>query len=193
MKPLLFFFMLILFFGTKIQAQSPSFGAYLGLNSSNMRFTDDGISLKGSSLAGLRVSGIIEMPMTENISVMGLPGISVKGTKFLGEKISLTYLDIPLYGVYRYQIGPGQAIGGAGIYLGFALAGKAGGEKMNFADDGIKRIDAGANFLLGYELPDLGVRFQLTLSPGIASIGDDDVKVKNSTFGIGIGYVFKRP
>jgi hypothetical protein len=196
MKKLLLPIFLMTFFAIKTSAQTtPKYGAYLGINSSNMSFSGDGISIKGNSVAGLRISGMAELPLTEQISIMALPGISMKGSKLVGEKVSLTYLDLPIYGVYNYDIGPGKALGGVGFYVGFALSGKSGGEKIDFSKNGdaIKRTDAGANFLLGYELPDLGVKVLLTLSPGIASISDDsDVKVKNSSFGFGVAYLLKR-
>lgn len=177
-----------------LHAQTPKYGVFIGINSSNLRFSDYSGSVNLKSTAGLRVSGVVEYDFSERISFMALPGISMKGAKILSEKLSLTYLDIPVYGVYNYEIGPGKAMGGFGPYVGVALFGKVAGEKIEFGEeDGIKRADAGVNFMLGYEFSELGLRAMFTVSPGIADISSGTgVKTRNTGIGFGVAYMLKR-
>lgn len=192
MKKFLLFISFTGILGINTYAQSLKYGAFLGINISKMKFTD-GLTVKGESLAGPKIAAVIESNITDQISIMGLPGISVKGTKLYGSKISLTYLDIPVYAIYNYEVGSGKAFGGLGPYFGIALMGKDGGEKIDFSDDGIKRADFGANFILGYEFTELGLKALMTISPGLGNLSSDsDTKVKNFTFGIGAAYIFGR-
>lgn len=192
MKKLILLTTLAGIFSINTHAQSLKYGAFLGVNISKMRFTDE-ITIKGDALVGPRISAVIESNISDQISIIGLPGISLKGTKLYGSKISLTYLDIPLYATYNYEVGPGKAFGGLGPYFGIALTGKNDGEKIDFSDDGIKRADIGVNFILGYEFTELGLKGLITISPGIGNLSSDsDTKVRNFTFGIGAAYMFGR-
>lgn len=180
------------FFSLHAHAQSLKYGAFLGVNISKIRFTDER-TVKGDALVGPRISAVIESSISDQISIIGLPGISVKGTNLYGSKISLTYLDIPIYATYNYEVGPGKAFGGLGPYFGLALSGKNDGEKIDFSNDGIKRADFGVNFILGYEFTELGLKGLITISPGIGNLTSaSDSKARNSTFGIGAAYMFGR-
>ena len=67
-------------------------------------------------------------------------------------------------------------------------------EDIDFGDDGeLKRFDAGANFLAGYEFSNK-LSFQLNAGLGLVNIlnteSGDDAKLKNTGFGISLGYRF---
>jgi hypothetical protein len=175
------------------QAQTLKYGAFVGLNISKMSFGEGAIKIKGDAFAGPKIGAFLEYEISDQIGIVGLPGISVKGTKFVGSKMSFTYLDIPVYAVYKYKVGPGKAFGGLGPYFGIALLGRSDGEKIDFGDGGAQRGDFGFNFVLGYEFSDLGLKTLLTVSPGIGNIsGDSDMKIRNFTFGIGAAYILNR-
>lgn len=138
--------------------------------------------------------------------------VTVQGVKVSTEtKINLNYLELPVNFLYKHEMGSGKLFGGFGPYLGYGLSGKvkvkatANGnsheeeEKVKFdgkkADDGkahLKALDAGANFIAGYELKN-GLLFSVNYSLGLVNIDPyDDEKTKNRYFGISVGYLLNR-
>jgi len=122
-------------------------------------------------------------------------------------KLTLNYLELPVNFLYKHEAGAGSIFVGAGPYLGFGLSGKvkAGDEDMDVKFDGkkeselegedatvghLKRLDAGANFLAGYELKN-GLLFGVNYSLGLTNLDPDGGKSKNNYFGISVGYLFK--
>lgn len=152
------------------------------------------VSVKGAKTEGY------EMPSP----VPGVDPISVPGTK-----ISLTYLEVPVNFLYKHEAGAGSIFVGAGPYVGFGLTGKVkadvdGAEDVDIKFDGkkaedlegeteeavhLKRLDAGANFLAGYELKN-GLLFSVNYSLGLTKISPDGGDGKNGYFGISVGYLF---
>lgn len=123
------------------------------------------------------------------------------------QKLSLNYLELPVNFLYKHEVGAGSIFVGAGPYLGFGLSGKlkAGEEDVDVKFDGkkdsetdangesavhLKRLDAGANFLAGYELKN-GLLFGINYSLGLTNLDPDGAKSKNNYFGVSVGYLFK--
>ncbi len=126
-------------------------------------------------------------------------------------KIKLNYIELPLNFVYKGKLGNGYVFLGFGPYLGYAVSGKLiteGGSlsndtKIKFKNtvevgDSIdiyfKALDVGANIFAGYEMS-FGVFLQLNtqfgllkINPEYKAIPDDKSSVKNTGFGISIGY-----
>ncbi|WP_298739391.1 porin family protein [uncultured Chitinophaga sp.] len=127
---------------------------------------------------------------------------------FPEQKLTLNYLELPVNFMYKHEAGAGSIFVGAGPYLGFGLSGKAkasGEEDGKVKFDGrkaeeigeddeatlhLKRLDAGANFLAGYELKN-GLLFSVNYSLGLTNLDPDGGKSKNNYFGVSVGYLFK--
>jgi hypothetical protein len=143
------------------------------------------------------------------------PGLlfSTKGAKFeesaMGitgeEKFILNYLEVPLNLVYKPLLGEGNLIVAFGPYLGYGIGGKykaeisgggeseSGEEDITFGsddDDMFKAFDMGANISFGYMFAG-GLSVQLNTQLGLVTIANgDDASVKNTGFGLGLGYRF---
>ncbi|GAO31130.1 porin family protein [Geofilum rubicundum] len=117
--------------------------------------------------------------------------------------IVLNYLEVPLNLVYKPLLGEGNLIVAFGPYLGYGIGGKvkwddgdeSGEEDVTFGsgdDDMFKALDMGANISFGYMFAS-GFSFQLNTQLGLINIdseGDSDYPVKNTAFGLGLGYRF---
>jgi len=145
--------------------------------------------------------------------IKGAKSEAFKGTvggteiEFPAQKLSFNYLELPVNFLYKHEVGAGSIFVGAGPYVGFGLSGKlkAGDEDADVKFDGkkgseidanddaamhLKRIDAGANFLAGYELKN-GLLFGVNYSLGLTNLDPDGSKSKNNYFGVSVGYLFK--
>ncbi len=149
-----------------------------------------------------------DIALSENIVVQPALQFAQKGIKFEFNdgkqklKNTLNYLELPINVLYR-QSASGGFYGGVGPYVAYALNGKyitqEGDEPeekkdVDFDTDNIKRFDAGANFMVGYELP-MGVTVGANYSLGFININDDKdagIIAKNNYIGISVGYKFKR-
>lgn len=128
--------------------------------------------------------------------------------------LKISYLEIPLNFLYKPLLGTGHLLLGFGPYVAFGVGGEAtydgGGssltEKVKFkktvssSDPNdvvyIRPMDAGANLLAGYEFSNR-FSFQLNTQLGLAKINpeyegvsNDESSVKNTGFGISLGYRF---
>lgn len=135
-----------------------------------------------------------------------IAGVEIKMPE---QKITLNYLELPVNFLYKHEVGAGSIFVGAGPYLGFGLSGKlkadGSDEELKVKFDGkkdsevdendedamhLKRLDAGANFLAGYELKN-GLLFGINYSLGLTNLDPDGSKSKNNYFGVSVGYLFK--
>jgi hypothetical protein len=147
-----------------------------------------------------------DIPLSENLVIQPALQFAQKGAKTESgsekTKLTLNYLELPVNVLYR-QSADGGFYGGVGPYIGYALSGKSifqdgdleEKEDVNFDEDGIKRLDAGGNIMVGYELP-MGVTVGANYSLGFTNILDKDknagVSFKTSYIGLSIGYKFKK-
>lgn len=183
-------------FGAKAQI---SYGAKAGVNLAKMQFSAEGVSISPSNITNFYVTGYLDAPIAPSLSIQ--PGISLQGKgmsiKVLNEKATtnLMYLEIPVNFVYYLPAGSGDVFIGAGPYAGFGLTGK---EKFNDesqdvewgGDDGMKRFDAGANFLLGYKLSN-GFLINAGYGLGLTNVApSDEGSVKNRVLSFGVGFQF---
>lgn len=115
-------------------------------------------------------------------------------------KATINYVELPLQLVYSVDAGPGWINLGAGPYLGYALSGKtlmsfagqSDNQPIEFGSDEerMKRLDYGLRLSLGYEMPS-GLMLTGHFSPGLANLANSpDLKVKNTTFGLSLGFLF---
>ena len=128
--------------------------------------------------------------------------------------LKISYLEIPLNFLYKPLLGTGHLLLGFGPYVAFGVGGEAtfegGGssltEKVKFkktvssSDPNdvvyIRPMDAGANLLAGYEFSNR-FSFQLNtqlglvkINPEYEGVSNDESSVKNTGFGISLGYRF---
>lgn len=127
---------------------------------------------------------------------------------------NLSYIELPINFVYRGALGNGFVLVGFGPYAGYAIGGKVkieGGsvavendiEFKNVVETNdellvpyYKAFDAGANVFAGYEMAQ-GLFVQLNAQLGLIKINpedkritDDQTSVKNTGFGLSLGYRF---
>jgi hypothetical protein len=128
--------------------------------------------------------------------------------------IRLSYLEVPVNLLYRPQIDEGHILIGLGPYAAFGTTGKVktkGGDYSNVLPVTFKKkvtvddpsdyayyrgMDAGANFLVGYELSN-GILCQinmqlgfLKLNPRYDLLSNDKTSYKNIGFSLAVGYSF---
>lgn len=148
------------------------------------------------------------------------PGVifTTKGTvnklESVTRKTTLSYVEVPLNFVYKAALGTGHIMIGLGPYVAYGVQGKVNTEggagqidtPIDFKNtveltdpittEYYKPFDAGANIYIGYELP-MGVFLQLNAQFGTLEINPDDKRfpdgetsVKNTGFGLSLGYRF---
>jgi len=120
------------------------------------------------------------------------------------ETMTLNYLEVPLNLVYKPVLGSGNLIVAFGPYLGYGLGGKyklegsEGGvsasveEDITFGsneDEDLKPLDVGANIGFGYMFG-AGLSLQFNTQLGLVNISHGDDAVKNTGFGLSLGYRF---
>lgn len=129
----------------------------------------------------------------------------------------ISYIELPLNVVYKASLGKGKIMIGLGPYIGYAVGGKAildaGSSNVktdikfkNALEEGdpvlvayFKAFDAGGNIFAGYEM-NSGIFMQLNAQYGMIKINPEDrrdlvvfgdkLSVKNTGFGLSIGYRF---
>lgn len=181
--------------------------------------SEEAESLKANT--SFYVGGTVEIPVSDIFSVQsGLTYIG-KGAKAeesatMGAdsyrvvgKINLSYLELPVNAVFKFNAGQGSLFFGAGAYYGYALNGKTKVEATvtidgqtdkdsetddlifgNTEADDFKRGDFGLNFLAGYQLAN-GFNIHGGYGLGLRNISPStDGKVKNRGFSVGVGFSF---
>ncbi len=148
------------------------------------------------------------------------PGLqfSTKGAENTVSSITstykLSYIELPLHFVYKGLLGNGYFMVGLGPYVAYGVGGKAiyeGGSLSSESDIKfknevvlgdplttvyIKPFDAGGNIFFGYEMAG-GLFMQLNAQLGMLNIRpenylfpDDSSTLKNTGYGISLGYRF---
>jgi hypothetical protein len=206
---------------TYAQAQNAaSFGIHGGVNFQNINGKDFlGNSLENDLVPRFNAGINVAVPVAPDFYIQPGLGYATKGTKgdyqFLEQtvtrEVNLGYLELPVNLVYKPLLGTGNLVLGFGPYAGYAINGKVKIDGENFdvefvsevEDAGsdeifyFKRLDAGANMFVGYELAG-GLSLQLNTQLGLIDINSDnrllssDKSVsKHTGFGLSLGYRFK--
>ncbi len=199
-----------------VTAGGTTFGIRAGVNFQNLNGKDaTGDKLENKLVPRFHAGVNAEIPIAPDFYVQ--PGLlfSTKGAKIEDgltndDKVNLSYIELPVNLLYKPVLGSGRLLLGFGPYVAYGLGGKyktslgdadvkfkgevdAGDDPDNFY---MKPFDAGANFLVGYELSNrisaqlnaqLGL---LNLSPDYKALPDTDARVANTGFGISVGYRF---
>lgn len=172
-------------------AQTPlNYGLKAGVNLPNYHFENFNDS---KSTTNFHVTGYLDAPISSNFYIQ--PGVSLQGK---GAKIAQVgeteftqntmWLEIPVNAVAKFHTGDaGNFFIGAGPYLAFGLSGKnkvsSGDNNAEIGDfkfgknESQKGIDAGVNFLAGYQLSS-----GLTIGAGYG-LGLMDISPETNPFG----------
>ncbi len=205
MKTRTFLFAVIaLLFSTAIMAQSrTTFGIRGGINFYNLNGKNNaGENLENKLKTGFNAGVNAEIPV--GIDFYLQPGLlfSTKGAadKAGDGKTTISYLELPINFIYKPELGEGKMLLGFGPYLGYGINAKYKNgsveSDIEFGDqvDELKRFDAGANLLAGYEFNNK-LSFQLNAGLGLLDIhnspaSDSKSTLKNTGFGLSLGYRF---
>ncbi|MBN2807181.1 MAG: PorT family protein [Prolixibacteraceae bacterium] len=196
-----------------------SFGILGGVNFQTFNGKDfSGNTLENDMMIGYHAGVNVLIPVAPEFYFQ--PGLlfTVKGSKNTSNLMTSTYsissIELPLNLVYRASLGSGYILAGFGPYVSYGIMGKAkfdGGslsyeteiEFKNEVEIGdpltsiyFKALDAGGNVFVGYEMAG-GIFLQLNSQIGMINIKPEDKRlpndesvVKNTGFGLSLGYRF---
>lgn len=220
MKTKLITSILILIFSvTYVTAQGTSFGILGGINMQNLNGKDVvGDKLENDLILGWHAGINVQIPLVPEFYFE--PGLlfTTKGAKNVGTTTTTTtklpYIEVPLNLVYKATLGNGQVMLGFGPYVAYGIMGKVNRETGSISLDQdveyrntveiadpltvpyYKAFDAGANIFFGY-VTGSGIFAQLNSQLGLLAINpeykillDDKSIIKNTGFGLSIGYRF---
>jgi opacity protein-like surface antigen len=178
--------------GSATYAQNLTGGVKIGLNSSNVKYSND----NGSSKANARLSGHLGVyavyMFKDNIGFQPEFVISGEGTKHENgsapdTKVALTYINIPL--LVRVNVLDKLNIH-TGPQIGFLVGAKykQDGDSHD-AKDELKGVGLSWGLGAGYELPkNLNVSLRYNFGLSRIDDSDGDTKAKVSTLQISLGY-----
>jgi hypothetical protein len=199
------------------QDDKTTFGVRAGVNFQNLTGEIANTDLDMKMKTGFHIGVNAEIPVAPEFYLQ--PGLlfSTKGAKEDGgdAKFNVSYVEVPVNFIYKPTLGAGKLILGVGPYLGIGVGGKIKGDgadvDVKFKNDldtkdatdfsngktwFMKRLDFGGNLLAGYELTSK-LSFQLNAQLGMANLfpkvnGEkaDNTKIKNTGFGVSVGYRF---
>lgn len=192
--------------------EKTTFGVRAGVNFQNHTGEDAaGNDWDYKLKTGFNIGVNAEVPVAPEFYVQ--PGLlfSTKGAReeLPGDdaKINVSYLEIPITFLYKPELGSGKLLLGVGPYVGIAVGGKvkvgSNDVDIQFKNDvkstetkpTLKRLDVGGNLLAGYELSSK-ISVQLNAQLGMSNLypkvdgKKTDAKVKNTGFGLSVGYRF---
>lgn len=186
------------------------FGIRAGVNFQNLNGKDsEGDKLENKMKTGFNLGVTADIPVVApDYFVQTGVLFSTKGAKLDqpgNDKVNISYLEVPITFLYKPMLGTGKLLLGVGPYVGFAVGGKAGDQDLKFDNEisvqqatepYLKRFDAGGNILFGYQFTN-NLSAQLNAQLGLVNINpkiegglEGDATVKNTGFGISLGYHF---
>ena len=193
-------------------AGKTTFGIRAGVNFQTINGKNSaGVKLENNIRTGFHAGLNAEVPLGTGFYVQ--PGVlySQKGAEFNNnDELQLSYVEVPVNLVYKPILGTGRMLLGFGPYVGFGIDGKyktANGAETEVAFENeitsnpsasvyVKRMDAGANLLAGYEFANK-LSFQVNAQLGLMNIrpempngSNDKSRWANTGFGLSLGYRF---
>lgn len=196
-----------------------SFGILAGVGLQNLNGKDmSGDKLDNKMVFAYHVGVNVQFPIAPQFYFQ--PGLTfgTKGGKNETGNTTSTYniyyLELPLNLLYKARLGSGYIHLGFGPYLGYGIGGKASVKNGSVTVDSdiefkkeleigdslttayFRPFDAGANIFFGYETS-AGLFAQLNAQLGMLNVNpddnrlpDNDYAIKNTGFGLSIGYRF---
>ena len=201
------------------ETSGSSFAVLAGVNFQNLNGTDyDGTKLENDMITGFHAGVNMQIPVAPEFYFQ--PGLlfSTKGAQNTEEgftfKYSIAYVELPLNFVYKGALGSGHVLVGFGPYLAYGISGKVSTESTEastetdivfqsvvettdpFTVPYLKAMDVGGNIFAGYEMAS-GIFLQLNTQFGMIKINPEDKRIeddksslKNTGFGLSVGYRF---
>jgi hypothetical protein len=181
---------------SNLQAQI-RIGAKGGFNVTKVN--QDGVDY--NSKLGVQLGIVGEYEILDGLSAHSGLLVTTKGGRYsygiYDTKISLTYLDIPLHAIYKYDLGSLAVYGKGGLDIFAGLTGKfkydGDSESIEWGSDDdsyLKRLELGFHLEGGVELMEklqLGMSFNFGLND-ISASGNNDIH--NNVFAITATYFF---
>lgn len=194
-----------------VTAQQARFGFTGGVTLAKVAIKSDGTTFSTSSKPGFTVGAVLDVPVTEHISLLTGINFTQKGSKeseyddFSGTSYSysttLNYLELPLNLLYNTRANAGNFFLGAGPAINIGISGKekytengvSESSKLKFGsgeEADLKRLDLSVNFMAGYEFKN-GVTVSLNYNTGITNISAsaEGGTARNNYFGFRLGYM----
>jgi hypothetical protein len=203
-KHLLLLLLTSLYCIVEVQSQNTlSYGVRAGVNLS--AFRADNKRSDQQFILGYHAGVNVEIPLIDQLFLQPNLLLSTKGVKYpaafesgYGDPIAETIhcLEIQLPFLYKYSLGPGNLLLGAGPFISQVLQGtlKSGNEKhiIKFSKSSSweRRTDVGLNLSAGYEL-NKKITAQIMYNPGLVSIKrpeNNNSKRYNNGYSLSIGY-----
>jgi len=199
--------------------EKTSFAILGGVNFQNLNGKDfNGNSLENVLTTGYHIGVNIQIPIAPEFFFQPGIMISSKGAKTNGDLLTTTtklmYVEVPLNLVYKGLLGKGHILIGLGPYVAYGISGKVKTESDAISaktdiefknvvamEDPLtvpyyKALDVGGNIFFGYEMAN-GIFAQLNAQLGMLKINpeyeiltNDESVIKNTGFGISLGYRF---
>jgi len=213
MKKILLSVLSLVIFGALSQAQT-GIQVRAGVNFQNLNGKIMGDKTEGKLKTGFHAG--VEVPISIAPEFYIQPGVlySMKGAVDKDNsdfQTSLSYVEVPVNFVYKPMLGTGHLILGVGPYVGIGVSGKIkdgdddvsvkfeneiSATQLASGDPYFRRTDFGGNLLAGYQFAN-NLLFQLNAQlgmtnvfPKVEGISSDDYKLKNTGFGLSVGYIF---
>lgn len=196
-----------------------SFAVLGGVNLQNLNGKDaNGDKLTNGLIIGYHAGVNVQIPIAPSFFFQ--PGLlfTTKGAKNTEDSFTntyrLSYVEMPLNVVFKALLGSGYFMIGFGPYIGYGIGGKViskGGSTTLKTDIEFKKVvevgdpltvtyfkafDAGGNIFAGYETAS-GIFFHLNTQLGMLKINpedkritDDQSSVRNTGFGLSLGFRF---
>lgn len=193
-------------------------GTTVGIHAGANMFNINGKNASGAELnnklnTGFSAGVNVAIPLGSGSYLQPGVDFTQKGSETQGGiKTTLNYIDIPVNFVYKPVLGTGNFVLGFGPYIGFGVGGKVtspngSSTEVVYKDEfdnsvpattvQLRRSDAGANFLAGYEFANnlsLNLKAQLGLkdiNPDMgANNSTNQTRFRNTGFGLSLGYRF---
>lgn len=195
-----------------------SFGLLGGVNIQNLYGQDaNGEKLGNELILGFHAGVNVQILIVPEFYFQ--PGImfSTKGTEKCKDlsptKTNLSYIEVPFNFVYKTPVANGYLMVGLGPYIAFAIMGT---EKTAIGSESLKNdiefknvveevdpltvpyyksFDTGGNIFFGYEFAGMFTQLNIQLgmvniNPEYKALPDDKSKIKNTGFGLSLGYRF---
>lgn len=196
-----------------------TFGVKGGFNFPSMLVKDDAETYSDNNKIkfGFHIGGVVDVPLTDALSVEGSLLFCLKGGKSVEEFGELKYTEIgnlyyfnfPVTIKYTYDLGNIKLYGMAGTYLALGLSGRyktiveydgdteTDTEAVDWGtdseNDDLKRPDAGLHMGAGVRMGSIqaGLYYELGLA-NISPYTGDGYRIKNRSFGLTAAYFFSK-
>jgi hypothetical protein len=191
-----------------------SFGIRAGVNLQNINGkNDNGDKFENKLVPRFQGGVVVDIPLADQFYIQ--PGVLFSGKGAKAEEsdanINISYIDIPVTFLFKPVLGTGRMLLGVGPYVGFGIAGNIEDDNDNeqkikfkneitaaesLTDPYLRRLDAGANLLVGYEMSSklsIQLNAQLGLAkinPEVEGVTDNKTAWRNTGFGLSLGYRF---